>query len=636
MKTFLRFAKYMLKYRIQVIIALCCAFVAAGAQGVSLYLTKTLLKIGFDKTASLKVYAQEFDESKWDLIPNFMINLIPEGYFASVICLIVMMVSLVAFGSIIRIFHNYVAFIVCIRAGADIRCALFNRLARLPMLTYVGSPVSERVSRVMRDSRQVVRGFTAMLGRIAGELLRGLAMVGVAFYADWRLALTALILGPVLAGYYVWHGRKLRLLAKKMLAEWANMLGRIIESLQGLEVVKVHTAEDYECVRFRESNDDFINADLPVRWRKSVAAPTIQIMTVLVLAVIAVVAVWNIDKGYSEPGDVAVTLGGLFIAAMSLRPLTIFFNEIAEATAASDRLAQIYRFDEETPTSKNPVMMVPMEDGIEFNNLIFRYPGAHTNALNGISLKIKHGMTVAFVGPNGCGKSTLLSMVPRLYDPTDGSISIDGHDLKTVNLKSLRDQIGVVTQDVILFQDTIQHNIGYGMDDVSSDQIKSAAKQAYADEFIQKKKDGYLTSVGERGLSLSGGERQRLAIARAILRNPRILILDEATSMIDADSEALITEALSEFCKSRTSLVIAHRLSTVVNADQIVVMAEGSVVDQGTHAELLKRCVLYQQLCRTQLVSEDNDPDSEDQPPLIKGTDDNNNDDDLLDEIIND
>jgi ABC-type multidrug transport system fused ATPase/permease subunit len=240
-----------------------------------------------------------------------------------------------------------------------------------------------------------------------------------------------------------------------------------------------------------------------------------------------------------------------------------------------------------------------------FENVSFIYPGGSARAVADVSLKIKAGETVAFVGPNGCGKTTLLSLVPRLFDPNDGRVLIDGTDITRVRIRSLRRQIGVVTQEVVLFKGTIRDNIAYGNISATNAQIDEAAERARAAQFISEFDEGLETPVGEQGLTLSGGQRQRIAIARAILRDPAILILDEATSMVDAASEKLIGDVLSTFCTNRTTLIVAHRLSTVLGADRIVVMDQGSVVATGTHSELLRSCELYKGLAQHQLIAHD-------------------------------
>jgi ATP-binding cassette, subfamily B, bacterial MsbA len=330
-------------------------------------------------------------------------------------------------------------------------------------------------------------------------------------------------------------------------------------------------------------------------------------------------------------------LGSLGIAGASLKPLTGILNDIQQSAGAAARLREVLALESEPGHGNRLPVLARHQKSIEFENVSLTYPGGGAPALTSISLKIAHGQTVAFVGPNGSGKTTLLALVPRLFDPDDapataapelqlpaltsdatgpicagGRVLIDGHDIREYSVRSLRRQIAVVTQETVLFKGTIRSNIAYGAGNVDDARITDAARRARAEEFIKEKPGGYDSLIGENGSGLSGGQRQRLAIARAILRDPAILILDEATSMIDADSESKIAEAIADFvsgrknaeggrASSRTCLIVAHRLSTVVNADRIVVMDAGRIVDQGTHRELLGRCPVYRLIARTQL-----------------------------------
>jgi len=306
-------------------------------------------------------------------------------------------------------------------------------------------------------------------------------------------------------------------------------------------------------------------------------------------------------------------LASLGLAAAQLKPLTGLLNDIQAASAAASRLDQLMGQAEEDGHSPGLPRLERPSRSITFENVALTYPGASRPAVDGVSLEIRHGMTVAFVGPNGCGKTSLLSLIPRLFDPDAGRVLVDGTDIRTVGVRSLRRHIGVVTQDTVLFKGSIVGNIAYGAENATDERIRDAARRARAEEFILAKPGGYDFEVGEQGSGLSGGQKQRLAIARAILRDPAILILDEATSMIDAESEARIAEAIAEFVgsggqagqgqggRTRTCLIVAHRLSTVVSADLIVVMSEGRIIDQGNHRDLLSRCAIYQSLVRNQL-----------------------------------
>lgn len=616
MSNFWYFFSYLMAYRKRLAVAMTCALLAATLVAASIGMTLAVFKIVFGEgKITLHEYVTNVNEGKYGkLIPDQFVGLIPTDYMTGVLILILTMVGLMIFSSILRVAHNYLSAVVCIRAGRDIRIKLFKTLVTLPMLTLVDQPVTERVGRVMRDTHQLMKGYMNLLGRSMGDLLTGIAALTMAIWAEPMVSLAALGLAPILALYYWRHGKLVRRAGRRVLQQWAKLLGAIVESLQGIRVVKVHHAERFEIHRFRKANQKYVKAEYPLRWRKSIASPTIQIIIMLGFAAVAYVAALRLDAGTARSEDVLTALMSLFFVAARFKPLTMVYSEVAEASAAGERLLEILNLEPEQDPADRCTELPRLTKSIRFNNVSFKYPSAEAPILKNINLEIPRGKTFAFVGPNGCGKTTLLSLVPRLFDPSEGTLTIDGHKLTKVSLASLRQQVAVVTQETVLFQDSIAANIAYGLDlakeigpDIDNEtrkRIKAAARHAHAHKFITKKPEGYLTDVGERGLTLSGGERQRVAIARAILRDPAILILDEATSMIDAETESQITEALSEFCRDRTSLVIAHRLSTVVDADQIVVMNQGGIEDQGTHTELMQRCLLYQQLCRTQLVSE--------------------------------
>jgi len=301
-------------------------------------------------------------------------------------------------------------------------------------------------------------------------------------------------------------------------------------------------------------------------------------------------------------GRFLLSLMALGVAGTSFRPLAALANEAYAASAPAQRLLDM--IDEPVEVGGTGAMPPAAEEGrrIELDAVTFLYPGAEQPALDGVTLRVEPGSRVAVVGPNGSGKTTLVSLVPRLIIPSAGVVRIDGADIADVAITTLRAEIGVVTQETFLYRGTVAENIAFGRADVSRDAIVEAARRAHADAFIEAIPGGYDADIAEQGASLSGGQRQRLAIARAILRDPRILILDEATSQIDSESESQINAALEAFCVDRTTLIIAHRLATVLHADRIVVMDAGRVVDQGTHDELLQRCALYRRLAETQLV----------------------------------
>ncbi|MEL7485407.1 MAG: ABC transporter ATP-binding protein, partial [Planctomycetota bacterium] len=320
------------------------------------------------------------------------------------------------------------------------------------------------------------------------------------------------------------------------------------------------------------------------------------------IGILAAVAVKAVLDSELDPKNFIVALMAVGIAAASLRPLTGIINEIQAAAAASERVEELMALEPEPGTRERLPDLPRHTNSVALDGITFTYPGAERPALRDVSIEVVHGERVAFVGPNGSGKTTLLSLIPRLFDPDAGRVLIDGLDITEHSNASLRSQIGVVTQETVIFPGTIRSNIAYGAKHATEEQILDAANRAHAMPFIEQLGEGLDTPVGEQGLTLSGGQRQRIAIARAILRDPAVLIMDEATSMIDADSEAHITEAINEFSRGRTTLVVAHRLSTVVNSDRIAVLDAGTLIDQGTHSELLDRCDVYRTLARTQLV----------------------------------
>lgn len=340
------------------------------------------------------------------------------------------------------------------------------------------------------------------------------------------------------------------------------------------------------------------------RTARALATPVVEVLTTIVFGGLAMVAAKWVMKGDLELKDFLGTMGALFAAGASFKPLTGLLNDIQTSSGAAARLKEMMDLRPEPGHDANLPRLARHKESVQFKGVTFTYPGAAKPALRNIELSVRHGERIAVVGPNGSGKTTLLALVPRLFDPDpeQGALLIDGVDIRTVSVRSLRRQIGVVTQETVLFRGTVRSNIAYGAEDVTQERIEAAARRARAHDFIAALPQGYDALVGDQGLTLSGGQRQRIAIARAILREPAILILDEATSMIDADSEAKIAEAINEFSSGRTCLIVAHRLSTVVNADRIVVMDQGAIVDQGKHAELLARCAVYRLIAENQLV----------------------------------
>jgi ABC-type multidrug transport system fused ATPase/permease subunit len=379
------------------------------------------------------------------------------------------------------------------------------------------------------------------------------------------------------------------------------MLAKLQETMAGLKVVKIYNRHAYERESFREINKRLLKQLLRISKVEASTAPIMEIFGMIAgLAALTAGARW-VARGQMGGPEFLGLLLLLGCAADSVRKASGVWNNVQEANAAAERVFAVI----DTPAElekPGAVVLPPLKEKIEFRNVVFTYPGADKPMLKGINLFVPAGHNVAIVGPNGCGKTTLANLIPRFYDPDSGQILIDGKDIRDATLFSLRNQIGMVTQNMVTFNDTIAANIAYGKLDATREEVIAAAKRSFAHEFVALLPNGYDTIIGEQGAGLSGGQLQRIVIARAILKNPPILIFDEATSQVDADSEAKIHNAIEEIMQDRTSFIIAHRFSTVMTADVIVVMDDGRIVAQGQHDELAQSCPLYQSLYEVQLV----------------------------------
>jgi ABC-type multidrug transport system fused ATPase/permease subunit len=561
-------------------------------------------------------------------IPQEWIEALPTGAFTTVVWLICGLGVLTIFGGTANFLHAFVSLTIIQRTVANIRREAFHRVLRLPLKDVVVGGTSDKVSRIVGDTAILETGFNALISKVLAQVLKGVAAFIAAMVINWKLTIAALIVAPLLYAIIRKLGKRIRRASRSALQSQAGLYGAAVEALQGLRVVKVHTTERYEAGRFHRINKDVMRQMFRVRTARALASPVVEVLSIIVLGGLSLIAVRAIQQGRLTVDSFLLTLASLAAAGASLKPLTGLLNDIQTSSGAAVRIKELLDAQPE-PGHDSALPRLPRHrESIEFKNLTFTYPGGRVPALNQVNVRIAHGQRIAVVGPNGSGKTTLLALVPRLFDPdpagnghlpatphpAPGAVLIDGQDIREYSIRSLRRQIGVVTQETVLFRGTIRANIAYGADDATQERIVLAAKRARAHDFIAAMPQGYDTMVGEQGLTLSGGQRQRLAIARAILREPSILILDEATSMIDADSEAKIAEALAEFSVGRTCLIVAHRLSTVIDADRIIVMDAGRIVDDGTHAELMLRCQTYRLIAENQLVKEGAEPRRHDGP----------------------
>ncbi len=634
MDAFWTYARGMLRYSGLVVFALTMAGLSALSLGTGIVGIVPVLSalLDQDNARTLREIAQDWNAGALNgQIPQWLIDALPGtgDQFTSVVIIICGLGVLTFIGGLTNFLHQYAAQTVVYRTVTNLRREAFHRVLRLPLKDVVVGGPSDSISRIVMDTAAIGAGFTSLLSKAVAQVTKGVAAFFGAVLIDFRLTAVALLVAPVLYTIIRKLGKRIRRASRGALDSQASLYGAASEALQGLRVVKVHTTERYEAGRFHRINKEAMRQLLRVRTARALASPLVEVLAILVLGGLSLVAVKAILDGKLSPADFIATLAALGIAGASLKPLTGIIADIQAAGGAADRIKELLNREPEPGHDARLPKLKRHTKSIELRDVTFTYPNADTPALNGVSLSVEHGETIAVVGPNGCGKTTLLAMVPRLFEPDEGSVVIDGVDIREVSVRSLRRQIGVVTQETVLFAGSVTSNIAYGAESVTEDKIRRAARAARADEFITKLMNGYATVLGEQGMTLSGGQRQRIAIARAILRDPSILILDEATSMIDADSEAKIAEAVGEFTRGRTCLIVAHRLSTVLKADRIVVMNAGQIEDIGGHEELLERCDVYKMIARNQLVpgsvnglaqGEDDAPDVETRSAAREGS----------------
>ena len=485
-----------------------------------------------------------------------------------------------------------------------LRARLYERTLHLPMAFFSGQPTADLVGRFVQDIQEIQRGLLTVFGKFIREPMRAVFILGLALAIDWRITLSMIVVAPIAVTIFLLVGRSVKKANRKLLQAYGVMIGTLTASLQNLRVVKAYTAEGHERERLRTVDLRMLAQQLKLVKLQAFVSPMMETLAIVAGSVVTVWLAGRVLQHDLEPSEFA-TLGVILAMLFDpLRKLTDVYVRVQRSTAGAERIFQIIDQPTESDINTAHIDVKPLERGIEFVDVTFTYPGASVPAVKSVSMSIEKGETVAIVGPNGSGKTTLVSMLPRFFNPDSGEIRYDGIDIREASLKSLRRQIGLVSQEAIVFAGTPVENIAYGVAAPDRQGVEHAAGRAFADEFIRAITGGYEADLGERGTTLSGGQRQRLAIARAIFRDAPVLIFDEATSQIDTESEQKIQNALKEFSKDHTTFIIAHRLSTIQFANRIFVMDAGRMVDSGTHRELFDRCPLYRSLCETQFVTE--------------------------------
>jgi subfamily B ATP-binding cassette protein MsbA len=477
---------------------------------------------------------------------------------------------------------NYVG----LRIVADIREKLYNHLQTLSLSFFTKTPTGILISRITNDVNLIQGSVSNTITGLVKDAFTVIGLIGVVIYRDWKLALMALLIFSLVIIPIKEFGKRLRKFSRKSQQRMGSITTFLHETITGNRIVKAFNMEDYEKRRFAQENNRFFKIVFKRAKIRALSHPLMELLGGIAVAIIIWVGGYRVIQGELTPGAFFSFMTALFMLYAPIRDLNKVNLEVQEGMAAAIRVFELLDTTPEIKEEEEAIPLPPVSKGVDFQNITFKY-GEET-VLKDISLRVNMGEVIALVGMSGAGKTSLVNLLPRFYDVEKGQILIDGHDIRKVTFKSLRDQIALVTQQTILFNDTIRNNIAYGNIHCCSDQeIIEAAKAAYAHDFIIKLPEGYDTLIGEQGVKLSGGERQRLSVARALLKNAPILILDEATSSLDSDSETEVQKALDQLMKGRTVFVIAHRLSTIRNAHRIIVLSDGHVVEQGTHTELI-------------------------------------------------
>ena len=570
MKNYLRLLAYIKPYKKRLAAAVVCIIMAAGA---NLYLP-WIIKDMIDDVLMSK-----------DML---MLNLIAAGI------LVVMFTRGVFYYG-----QSYLVSYVGQRVIIDVRSVLFRKFQKMPLSYYDRQQTGTVMSYITNDVSAMQSAIVDNLIELVTEssiLIGSLAMM---IYLDWKLSLLTLMTIPLVGFAMKIFGRKLKRSSTVIQERAAEITSLLQESISAIRVVKSFVRETYEIRRFDEQNWKNFQAAMKNVKLTSLLTPTVEFLAAIAVTFIVWFGGYEVVNEVITAGELVAFLTYAVNLANPVKRLSRVYAAIQRAMAAADRVFAVMDLEEKITDVPGAKPLPPIKGQVEFKDITFSYKEGQP-ALQHISLKAEPGQMIALVGPSGSGKSTIANLIPRFYDVDSGTISIDGHDIRQVTADSLREQIGLVPQETMLFSTTVMENIRYGRLDATDEEVVEAARAANAEEFIKDLPEGYDTKLGERGLNLSGGQRQRLAIARAILKNPRVLILDEATSALDTESEKIVQDALDKLMVGRTSFVIAHRLSTIFNADQIFVVENGHLREHGTHEELLAAGGLYSNLYNIQ------------------------------------
>lgn len=490
-----------------------------------------------------------------------------------------------------------------LQAVTDLRIDLFAHLQSLDLSYFNEKKSGDLAYKLTQDVDRLADVVRKFFNQFVPCIFTVIFVLGYLLYLNWVLTILTFLVAPLIALSLGWFGSKLQSFSRQGQDLSSDLAGLLTEIFAGIRVIRGFASEDYEIRRFRRLSQENQAARFQAEYIKAVQYPVMAVL--LVTGVLSVIGfgTWQIGEGKMSAAQFLSFLTGIVLLIDPISFSTSNFNELKQAESSADRLFELLAVKPVLVEKPNAVALAAVEGKVEFEHVLFGYQ-AEQPVLQGVSFTVNPGEVVALVGPSGSGKSSLVGLVPRFYDPQAGRVLVDGTDVRDVTFESLRRQIGIVPQETVLFSGTVAENIAYGQDRFDLAEVEKAAKIANAHSFISALPKGYQTMLGERGTNLSGGQRQRIAIARAVLLDPRILILDEATSALDTESEALVQEALNRLMDGRTVLVVAHRLSTIRQADRILVIEQGHVIEEGNHQDLMAiRSGLYRQLYERQMQS---------------------------------
>ena len=533
------------------------------------------------------------------IVKPVMDNIFIEKNSSLLVVLPVLVIVIYFSKGFFRFAQNYIMSYVGQRVIEALRNDVFSKMVFLPIKFFSGQSTGVLMSRITNDINLVQSSIPTIINMFRA-IITVISLIGVVFYMNWKLALLAIVCYPLFIHPLFVISKKIRNYSLKGQETMGGLNATLQEAFSGIRVVKAFVNEDKEIGKFKKVNAKAIGFAIKTILAGEITSPLMEFIGSFGIAAIVYVGGSQVINGSITPGAFFSFLAALTMVYQPVKDIGNANNVLQAAIAASQRVFSMLEEKNDILDADGPLSCDAKGKDIEFKNVYFRYTDNDPYVLNNVNFKIKSGSTVAFVGQSGAGKSTLANLIPRFYDITSGEILIGGINIKDYKVHSLRKNIGVVSQEPFLFNDTIRNNIAYANEAATEEEIEAAAKAAYADEFIKNLPDGNETMTGERGVRLSGGQKQRLTIARALIENPPILILDEATSSLDSESERIVQKALDNLMVGRTSFVIAHRLSTVLGADAIVVLNDGKIEAMGRHDEIIKTSPTYKKLYEMQ------------------------------------